>query len=61
MAEIKYPDINTILKLYPQCLLFNPNYYLMVILLPVYTLIANTILIITAIKAIPSSNILTTI
>ena len=61
MAEIKYPDINTILKLYPQCLLFNPNYYSIVILLPIYILITNTIIIIITIKAIPLSNILTTI
>ena len=61
MAEIKHPDTNTILKSCPQCLLFNPNYRSMVIPLPVYIPIANTVVIVTTIKAIPPSKILTTI
>ena len=61
VAEIKHPDASTTLKSCPQCLLFNPNYYSIVISLPIYIPIANTIIIVAAIKAVPPSNILTTI
>ena len=61
VAEIKHPDASTTLKSCPQCLLFNPNYRSMVIPLPVYTPIANAVVIVAAIKAVPPSDVLTTV